>query len=185
MAKSDPSGPTVNFHADRLEVEAKQGNKPPTEVTVSNGDDRGSGVDFSATVQDGKLTLGQEATRDPRAGTEEAQQSLSFLDDPLDLMLKGSLDSSLVGSSMKCEPEDGTYVEVGSKGKHTKRKSSNLKMARATVFIGYTGGDEMLSNLMFATDMTEKSVGDEPAGPRPPPVNAVMVCRHPPPTASI
>lgn len=84
VAKTDPPGPTVDFHVDQLEVEAKRGNDPPTKVTVSNGNERGGGLDFSAEVLNVESSPGPGGPKDPAAEADKVQQSLIFLNDPLD-----------------------------------------------------------------------------------------------------
>jgi hypothetical protein len=73
-AQNDPAAPTTyNFRVDQLEVEAKQGDKPATLVTVRNGDDQDDDLEFTAEVQGGGGISDPESSTTAEDGSAEAQ----------------------------------------------------------------------------------------------------------------
>jgi hypothetical protein len=171
-AKSDPPKPTLHFHVDRLEVEAKEANKRPIEVTVSNVDDPGDSLDFSAEVQDVQRILNARDEKSPESNPDRAQMTLRFLDDPLDLTLRDPKNVA-EASRQKCNRQDGTYKPVRSG-----RQFKPSKIIGSTVFVGYNGAKDDLKKIRFRADVTEKPVGHEPERPEDERIKVFTVCPH-------
>jgi hypothetical protein len=139
-AQNDPAAPTTyNFRVDQLEVEAKQGDKPATLVTVRNGDDQDDDLEFTAEVQGGGGISDPESSTTAEDGSAEAQSTLSFLNEALDLALR--VPSGEQPCSQLSSLDQGA------------------KTAAATVFVKRSGGTQPLK-LAF-TSVARKATREE------------------------
>jgi hypothetical protein len=168
-AREDATTQTYEFTADQLEVEVDTKTKPPTDVVVRNGNDKDDDLEFSVEVSSQGRSPDTQTSTTPENDSPEAQSTLSFLSDPIDLTLRPKAGGGEVSKDDKeCDSETGTYKSI-----RPGDKTTNLDQAKTTVFINYTGSEDLLKKLRFDADVTEKAIGEEAEDPSNP---AIAVC---------